>query len=91
MRLTRWLGRLAHFDISKQHIAGNKWKFTDYLSRNLVEGAMPEENYDEEYVIHILTEQTELNLKYGTLFANQLFLYVNSKRKRFSDFGREKV
>ena len=46
-------------------------KCTDYLSRNPVGGAMPEENYDKEYVINILTEQAELNLKYGTLFANQ--------------------
>ena len=46
-------------------------KFTDYLSRNPAGGAIPEENYDEEYVINILTEQAELNLKYGQLFANQ--------------------
>ena len=32
---------------------------------------MPRENYDEEYVINILTEQVELNLKYGSIFANQ--------------------
>ena len=70
-RLTRWLDRLTHFDISIQHIAGSKLKFTDYLSRNPVRGAIPEENYDEEYVINILTEQAELNLKYGQLFANQ--------------------
>ena len=70
-RLTRWLERLRHFDISIQHIAGSNFKFTDYLSRNPVGGAIPEENYDEEYVINILTEQAELNLKYGQLFANQ--------------------
>ena len=70
-RLTRWLDRLTHFDISIQHIAGSTLKFTDYLSRNPVRGAIPEENYDEEYVINILTEQAELNLKYGQLFANQ--------------------
>ena len=46
-------------------------KFTDYLSRNPVGGAIPEEYYNEEYVINILTEQAELNLKYGQLFANQ--------------------
>ena len=70
-RLTRWLDRLTHFDISIQHIAGSNLKFTDYHSRNPVGGAIPEENYDEEYVINILTEQAELNLKYGQLFANQ--------------------
>ena len=26
---------------------------------------MPEENYDEEYVINILADQANLNLKYG--------------------------
>ena len=46
-------------------------KLADYLSRNPVGGAMPEENNDEEYVINILTEQAVLKLKYGTLFANQ--------------------
>ena len=32
---------------------------------------MSEENYDEEYVINILAEQAELNLKYGQLFRDQ--------------------
>ena len=36
-RLTRWLDRLAHFDIAMQHIAGSNLKFTDFLSRNPVE------------------------------------------------------
>ena len=31
---------------------------------------MPEENFDKEYVIKILTEQAELISKDGTLFAN---------------------
>ena len=70
-RLTRWLDRLTHFDISIQHIVGSNLKFTDYLSRNPVGGATPEENYDEEYVIKILAEQAEMNLKYGQLFADQ--------------------
>ena len=46
-------------------------KFTDYLSRNPVGGATPEENYEEEYVINILTEHAELNVKYGPIFADQ--------------------
>ena len=61
----------THFDISIQHIAGRNLKFTDYHSGNPVGKAMPEENYGEEYVINILTEQAELNLKYGTLLAIQ--------------------
>ena len=76
-RLTRWLDRLTHFDISIQHTAGSNLKFTDYLSRNPVEGATPEENYDEEYVINILAEQAGLNLKYGQLFGDQ------SKRNKY--------
>ena len=32
---------------------------------------MPEENYNEEYIIKILAEQADLNLKYGQLFAVQ--------------------
>ena len=70
-RLTRWLDRLTHFDISIQHIAESNSKFADCCSRNPVRGATPEEDYGEEYVINILTEQAELNLKYGPLFADQ--------------------
>ena len=72
-RLTRWLDRLAHFDIAIQHIAGSNLKFTDFkfLSRNPVENASNEDVYDEQYVINILSEQAELNAKYGTLFADQ--------------------
>ena len=70
-KLTRWLDRLTHFDISIQHIAGSNLKFTDYLSRSPVGGATPEENYEEEYVINILTEHAKLNLKHGRLFADQ--------------------
>ena len=69
-RLTRWLDRLAHFDIAIQHIAGSNLKFTDFLSRNPVENASNEEVYDEQYVINILSGQAELNAKYGTLFAD---------------------
>ena len=34
-------------------------------------GGTLEENYDEEYVTNIMTEQAELNLKYRSLFADQ--------------------
>ena len=46
-------------------------KFTDYLSRNPVGVATPEESYDEEYVINIQSEQAKLNIKYGPKFADQ--------------------
>ena len=81
-RLTRWLDRLAHFDISIQHIAGINLKFTDFLSRNPVEGAATENVYDEQYVINILTEQAELNLKYGRMFTNQTQRTPNNKITR---------
>ena len=67
-RLTRWLDRVAHFDISVQQIAGRNLKFIDCLSRNPVEGAPTESKYDEEYVINIITEHAKLNAKYGSLF-----------------------
>ena len=70
-KLTRWLDQLTYFDISIQHIAGSNLKFTDYISRNPVGGATPEANCDEEYVNNILTEQAELNSKYGPIFADQ--------------------
>ena len=70
-RLTRWLDRLAHFDIAIQHIVGSNLKFTDNLSRNPVGGATLEDNYAKEYVINILSKQAELNAKYGQLFADQ--------------------
>ena len=69
--LTRWLDRLNHFDIPIYCIVGIILNFTDYLSRNPVEGATVEENYDEEYVITKLAEQPQLNIKYGPLFADR--------------------
>ena len=69
-RLTRWLDQLAHSDIAIQHIAGSNLKFTDFLGRNPVE-ATTEDAYDEQYVINVLSEQAELNIKYGLLFASQ--------------------
>ena len=78
-RLTRWLDRLAHIDISIQHIAGSNLKFADFLSRNPVEGAATENVYDEQNVINILTEQAELNLKHGRIFTNQSQRTPNNK------------
>ena len=69
-RLTRWLDRLPHYDIAIQHIAGSNLNFTDFLCRNLLENATTEDVYDQQYVINILSEQTESNTKYGSLFAD---------------------
>ena len=82
-RLTRWLDRLAHFDIAIQHIAGSNLKFTDFLSRNPVENATTEDVYDEQYVINILSEQAELNLKYSSLFVDQS--HNASKRNKMNE------
>ena len=81
-RLTRWLDRLAHFDISMQHIAGSNLKFTDFLSRNPVEGASTENKYDEQSVINILTEQAELNSIYERIFTSQSQQTPNSEMSR---------
>ena len=78
-RLTRWLDRLEHFDISIQHIAVSNLKFTDFLSRNPIAGAMTENLYIEQYVTNSLTEQAEINLKYGRIFTNQLQGAPNTK------------
>ena len=53
-RLTRWLDRLAHFDIKIKHIAGKHLGLTDSLSRNPVSKPEPIKNYDEEYVINCI-------------------------------------
>ena len=68
--MTRWLDRLAHFDIAILHIAGNNSKFTDFLSRNPVEEPTTKDANDEQYVVDVISEQAELNIKYGLLFAN---------------------
>ena len=57
--------------MSIQHIAGSNLKYSDYLSRNPLEGAMPENNYDREKLTNILVEQADLNFKYGQLFADK--------------------
>ena len=51
-RLTKWLDRLAHFDIQMKHVAGKHLKLTDYLSRIPISKPVPIENYDEEYSLH---------------------------------------
>ena len=64
-RLGRWLDRHAHFDIAEQNIAQKNMNLTYYLSRNAVGEATPEDKYDEQCVINIMSEQAKLNLKYG--------------------------
>ena len=70
-RLTRWIDRLAHFDVSIQHITGSNLKFGDFLCRNPVDGATTENLYEEQKVKNFLTEQVQLNLKYGRSQSQQ--------------------
>ena len=51
-RLTRWLDRLNHFDVSLKYTAGKEIKFTNFISRNPTETAEPEENY-EKRICHL--------------------------------------
>ena len=53
-RLTRWLDRITHFDVTVNHIAGEEIKLTDYLSRHPTGKAEDEASYEEEYVINAL-------------------------------------
>ena len=66
-RLSRWLDRLAHFDINIKHIAGKHLALTDYLSRNPISSPEPIENYDEEYVINCITPLLEFINNYGSI------------------------
>ena len=52
------------------------------MSRNPVEDATTEDVYDEQYLINILSEQAELNLKYGSLFVDQSRSAPKEKNKR---------
>ena len=66
-RLTRWLDRLAHFDINIKHIAGKHLKLTDYLSKNPISKPEPIENYDEEYVINCVIPLLEFINTHGSI------------------------
>ena len=67
-RLTRWLDRLNHFDISLKHTAGKEIKFTDFISRNPTETVEPEENYEEEFVINAIAQLATVNGRIGRIF-----------------------
>ena len=67
-RLTRWLGRLNHFDICLKHTAGKEIKFTDFISRNPTENQEPEENYEAEFVINAIAQLATANARIGRIF-----------------------
>ena len=62
-RLTRWLDRLNHFDITLKYTAGKEIKFTDFISRNPTE-----ENYGEEFVIDANAQLATANYRIGRIF-----------------------
>ena len=67
-RLTRWLDRLNHFDISLKHTAGKEIKFTDFFSRDPTEKPEPEENYNEEFVINAIAQLATVNARLRRIF-----------------------
>ena len=64
-RLTRWLDRLADFDISIKYTARKNLKLTDDSNRNPIEEPSTEDSYEKECVINIFSELFPLNHKYG--------------------------
>ena len=69
-RLTRWLDRLAHFNINVNHIAGKHLALTDYLSRNPTAPPQMDDAYNEEYLINNILPHYKFISKYGYL-SNQ--------------------
>ena len=66
-RLTRWLDRLAHFDINIMHIAGKHLALTDYLGRNTISEPQRIENYHDEYVINCVIPLLQLINNYSSV------------------------
>ena len=66
-RLTRWLDRLAHFDINMKHIAGKHLALTDCMSRNPISKPEPLEKYEEEYVINCIIPLLEFIDTHGSI------------------------
>ena len=67
-RLTRWLDRLNHFDISLKLTAGKEIKFTDFISRNHTKNPEPQENYEKEFVINAIAQLVTVNVRIGRIF-----------------------
>ena len=72
-RLTRWLDRLNHFDITLKYAAGKEIKSTDFISRNPIETAKPEENYKEEFVMNAIAQLATVNYRIGRIFIQSDF------------------
>ena len=83
-RLTRWLDRLAHFNINIKHIAGKHLALTDYLSRNPISKPEPIKNYDEEYVHNCIMPLFEFINNYGSV-ASQKKLEVRTDKNELRE------
>ena len=70
-RLTRWLDRLAHFDMNIKHITRKHLALTDYLNRNPISKPEPIENYDERYVINCIMPLLEFINSYGSVVSQK--------------------
>ena len=90
-RLTRWLDRLAHFDININHIAGKHLQLTDYLSRNPISQAEQIELYDEEYVINNISLLNDFIKEYGSLSHSFEEANKNGKRAENSDQSQLRI
>ena len=66
-RLTRWIDRLSHFDVSVQYCAGKHMNLTDYLSRNPVGKPENEDEYEEEYAINCIEELKQFTERNGSI------------------------
>ena len=64
-RLTRWLGRLAHFTINVNYIVGKHLALTDYLSRNPIAPAQRDDAYEEEFVINSIAPHYRFVAEFG--------------------------
>ena len=70
-RLTRWLDRLAHFDINIKHIAGKHFALTNYLSRNPFSKPESIEKYDQGYVNNCLMPLLEFINNYSSVTSQK--------------------
>ena len=74
-RLTRWLDRLAHFDVNVQYTAGKNIPLTDYLSGHPMVNelgteelnANEEKEAEEEFVINQIYSLFEFNRTNGSI------------------------
>ena len=97
-RLTRWLGRLSHFDVNVQYTAGKNIPLTDYLSHhpivpteiaeleNTADG-QNETEADEEFVVNQIYGLFEFNRALGSI---KQFSKQTTEREKFEQSQHSK-